>query len=69
MQWVQDPNQSNVDKLNNVRREAIRHFGNKKKAYLTPKIDKIETKVISKISETCTGASVTLRRVTSLQLI
>ena len=31
MQWVQDPNQSNVDNLNNVRREATRHFRNKKK--------------------------------------
>jgi len=26
MQWVQDPNQSNVDNLNNVRCEASRHF-------------------------------------------
>ena len=33
MQWVQDPSQSNVDNLNNVRREATRHFRNKKKAY------------------------------------
>ena len=30
MQWVQDPNQSNVDNLNNVRHEASRHFRNKK---------------------------------------
>ena len=30
MQWVQDPNQSNVDNLNNVTREASRHFRNKK---------------------------------------
>ena len=29
MQWVQDPNQSNVDSLNNVRREAGRHFRKK----------------------------------------
>jgi len=27
MQWVQDPSQSNVDNLNNVRREASRDFG------------------------------------------
>jgi predicted RNA-binding protein with PUA-like domain len=26
MQWVQDPSQSNVDNLNNVRREASRHL-------------------------------------------
>ena len=29
MQWVQDPKQSNVDNLNNVSREASRHFRNK----------------------------------------
>ena len=31
MQWLQDPNQSNVNNLNNVRREASIHFRNKKK--------------------------------------
>jgi hypothetical protein len=30
-QWMQDPSQSNVDNLNNVRRDASRHFRNKKK--------------------------------------
>ena len=39
MQWVQDPSQSNVDNLNNVRREASRHFRNKKKAYLKAKFE------------------------------
>jgi hypothetical protein len=29
MQWLQNPNQSNVDNLNNVRREASTHFRNK----------------------------------------
>jgi len=29
MQWLQDPNQSNVDNVNNVRREASRHFRKK----------------------------------------
>jgi len=29
MQWIQDPSQSNVDNLNNVRREVSRHFRNK----------------------------------------
>jgi hypothetical protein len=38
MQWVQNPSQSNVDNLNNVRREASRHFKNKKKEYLKDKI-------------------------------
>ena len=34
MQWIQDPSKSNVDILNNVRREVSRHFRSKKKAYL-----------------------------------
>ena len=33
----------NVDTLNNVRREASRHFRNKKKAYLKAKIEDLET--------------------------
>jgi hypothetical protein len=31
MQWVQDPSQSFVDNLNNVRREASRHFRKKRR--------------------------------------
>jgi hypothetical protein len=31
MKWLQDPNQSNVDYLNNIRREASRHIRNKRK--------------------------------------
>ena len=34
MQWVQNPNQSDVDNLNNVRHEASRQFRNKNKKYL-----------------------------------
>jgi len=41
MKWLQDPNQSNVDNLNNVIREASRHFRNKKKEYLKAKIDEL----------------------------
>ena len=43
MQWVTDPSQRNVDNLNNVRREASRHFRNKNKAYLKAKIEDLET--------------------------
>jgi len=43
MQWIQDPIQSNVDNLNNVRSEVSRHFRNKKKAYLRAKIEELET--------------------------
>jgi hypothetical protein len=42
MQWLQDPHQSNVDNLNNVRCEASRHFRNKEREYLKAKI-KLET--------------------------
>jgi len=50
MQWLQDPNQSNADNLNSTRREASRHFRNKKKAYLKTKIDEVETNCKIKIS-------------------
>jgi len=30
LQWLQDPNPINVDNVNDVRREASRHFRNKK---------------------------------------
>jgi hypothetical protein len=30
MQWLQDPNQTNVDNINTVKPEASRHFINKK---------------------------------------
>ena len=36
--------QSNVDNINNIRREASRHFRNKKKEYLEAKIYELETK-------------------------
>ena len=44
MQWIQDPSRSNVDNLNNIRRDASRHFRNKKKASLKVKIEELETK-------------------------
>jgi hypothetical protein len=37
------PNHSNVDDLNNVRREASRYFRNKEKEYLKAKINELET--------------------------
>jgi len=43
VQWVQDASQSNVDNLNNSRREVSRHFRNKKKEYLRAKIEELET--------------------------
>jgi hypothetical protein len=34
LQWLQDPAERNRDNINNVRREANRHFRNKKREYL-----------------------------------
>jgi len=69
MQWVQDPSQSTVDNLNNVRREAIRHFRNKTKTCMKAKNEELESNSKIKIIRDLYRASVTLRRVTSLQLI
>ena len=43
MHWIQDPSQSNVVNLKSLRRDASRHFRNKKKAYLRAKIEELET--------------------------
>jgi hypothetical protein len=43
LQWLQDPSEINGDNLNNVRREASRHFGNKKRKYVKDKINEPAT--------------------------
>jgi hypothetical protein len=43
MQQLQESNQSSVENLNNVRREASTHFRNKNKEYLKARIDELET--------------------------
>jgi hypothetical protein len=68
LQWIQDPSQSNVDNLNNVRHDASRHFRNKKKAYLKAKIEELETNSKIKNIRDLYKESVTSRRVTSLEL-
>jgi hypothetical protein len=40
---LQDPSEINGDNLNNVRREASRHFRNKKREYLKDKIKELAT--------------------------
>jgi hypothetical protein len=52
LQWLQDPSEINGNNLNNVRREASRHFRNKKRKYLKNKIKKLATNRTRK-SETC----------------
>jgi len=69
IQWIQDPCQSNKDNLNDVRREASRHFRNKMRNIWKPQLKNLKLIVRSKILGTCIGASMTLRRVTSLELI
>jgi hypothetical protein len=43
IQWIQDPSQNSVDYPNNLKRDASRHFRNKKKAHLKAKIEELET--------------------------
>ena len=43
MQWIEDPNQSNIDNLNNVKHEVNRHFRKQKEAHLRAKIEELET--------------------------
>jgi len=69
MLWLQDPNHSNVNILNNVRHSASRHYRKKEGEYLKAKICELETDSVINNIRTCIGASVTLRRVTSLELI
>jgi len=68
IQWLQDPNQSNVDNLKDLRGDNIRYFRNKKKEYLKARIDEFETNSKIKISNIY-GKSITSRRVTNLQII
>jgi hypothetical protein len=44
MQRLQDPNQSDVDNLKNVKREVNKHSRNRKKKYLRAKIDELENR-------------------------
>jgi hypothetical protein len=41
LHWLQDPKETNGDKLNDIRRETRRHFRNKKREYVKDKIDEI----------------------------
>jgi hypothetical protein len=43
LQWLQDPNETNWDNLNNVRLAASRYFKNKKREYLKHKINVLAT--------------------------
>jgi hypothetical protein len=53
LRWLQDPSEINVNGLNNIRREASRHFWGKMREYLKDKINELIT-VRTRTSETCT---------------
>jgi hypothetical protein len=48
LQWSQDPSEINGDVLNSIRREASRHFRNKRRKYLEDKINDLATNRKSK---------------------
>ena len=64
MRWVRDPSQSNIDNLNNIKRETSGTFRNTKKIYSKDKIEELILTLKLKILGTCIGASVTSRRLT-----
>jgi hypothetical protein len=56
---LQDPSEINGDNLNNGRREASRHFRNKKREYLKDKINELETNSKNKNARAlCRGINV-----------
>ena len=69
MQWAQDPSQNNADNLNSVRREVSRYFREERSHFCELKLRNSKLTVRSKTLGTCIGASVTLTRGTSLDVI
>jgi hypothetical protein len=55
LQWLLKPREANEDNLRDVRREASRHFRNKKRKHLKAKLTSLNQTVRIRISETCTG--------------
>jgi uncharacterized protein YaaR (DUF327 family) len=56
LQWLQDPSEINGDNLNNVRREASRHFQNKIREYLKVRINELVMSSKNKnIRDLCRG--------------
>jgi hypothetical protein len=51
LQWLHDPSEIKGDSLNNLRREASRHFRNKEKEYLKKKMS-LQRLVRTRTSET-----------------
>jgi hypothetical protein len=51
LQWLQDPSEINGDNPNNIRREASRYVGNKKREYLTD--------IINELASNCKNNNIT----------
>ena len=69
VQWLQDPNKSKVDDPNTVRLEAGKQIRNKEKTIRKLKFMNLKLTVRSKMSDTLVRASVTVKMVTTLDLI
>ena len=67
MQWLQDSNHSNVDNQNNAKREACRHYRNKRRNVQKVNLLNLKQILRTRISDTSVGASMTLSRVTKLE--
>jgi hypothetical protein len=53
---MQDPSEFNEDNLSNIRREASRHFRNKKREHMKDKIDELESNSKNKnVRHVCRG--------------
>jgi hypothetical protein len=68
LQWLQNPNLTNGDYVNNVSHDTGRNFGNRKTEYLKEKLVSFKQTVRTKISETYIEAQMNLRSVTKLEL-
>jgi hypothetical protein len=55
LQWLQDPSEINGDNLNNIRREASRHFRNKKREYLKDRNNELAKNSKNKIRDLYRG--------------
>jgi hypothetical protein len=69
LQWLRDPSVVNEDNLGNVRREASRHFRNKKREYLKYKVNELESNTKNKKMRALYWGINNLRRVTNLELM
>jgi hypothetical protein len=55
LQWLQDASKANEGNLSDIRREASRHFRNKKRDYLKDKINELESNSKNKIRDVYRG--------------